>query len=59
MDPSLVPAGSPRLLDIEGSRFDADWLDRHLGSVAGDDFEMARQAGLALEAEEALREAAG
>jgi predicted ATPase/class 3 adenylate cyclase len=46
-------------LDINRSRFDTDWLNRHLSPVAGDEFEMARQAGLALEAEKALREADG
>jgi predicted ATPase len=44
---------------IERSRFDTDWLSRHLDSAAGDEFEAAREAGRTLEAEEALREASG
>jgi hypothetical protein len=42
---------------IERSEFDREWLDRHLGQVAGDEFETCRAAGSAIEAEEALREA--
>jgi predicted ATPase/class 3 adenylate cyclase len=42
---------------IERSRFDREWLDRHLGPVGGDEFERARLAGGALDAEEALHEA--
>jgi hypothetical protein len=44
---------------IERSRFDTDWLSRHLDAAAGDEFEAAREAGRTLEAEEALREASG
>jgi predicted ATPase/class 3 adenylate cyclase/Tfp pilus assembly protein PilF len=42
---------------IERSRFDAKWLDRHLGRVGGDEFETARLAGRARDAEQALHEA--
>ena len=42
---------------IERSRFDGEWLDRHLGRVGGDEFETARQAGSKLDAEQALHEA--
>jgi predicted ATPase/class 3 adenylate cyclase len=44
---------------IDRSRFDAEWLDRHLGRVGGDEFDAARLAGRKLEAEEALVEATG
>ena len=42
---------------IDRSDFDRGWLDRHLGQVAGDEFETSRAAGKAIEPEEALREA--
>jgi tetratricopeptide (TPR) repeat protein len=42
---------------FERSRFDREWLDRHLSSVAGQEFETGRVAGRALEPDEALREA--
>jgi predicted ATPase/class 3 adenylate cyclase len=42
---------------FERSRFDREWLERHLGAVTGEDFEAARVAGRALEPDEALREA--
>jgi hypothetical protein len=42
---------------IERSRFDREWLDRHLSRVAGGEFETSRAEGRALEPEEALREA--
>jgi predicted ATPase/class 3 adenylate cyclase len=42
---------------FERSRFDREWLDRHLGAVAGEEFESSRVSGNALEPEEALREA--
>jgi tetratricopeptide (TPR) repeat protein len=42
---------------IERSHFDGEWLDRHLGRVGGEEFEAARLAGRALDAEEALHEA--
>jgi tetratricopeptide (TPR) repeat protein len=42
---------------IERTRFDREWLDRHLSAVAGEEFEACRVAGRALEPEKALREA--
>ena len=42
---------------FERSDFDRGWLDRHLGQVAGDEFETSRGAGKAIEPDEALREA--
>jgi predicted ATPase/class 3 adenylate cyclase len=42
---------------FERTRFDREWLDRHLSGVAGEDFESSRVAGRALEPEEGLREA--
>ena len=42
---------------IDRSDFDRAWLDRHLGQVAGDEFETSRAAGKQVEPEEALREA--
>ena len=42
---------------IDRSDFDRRWLDRHLGQVAGDEFETRRAAGKAIVPEEALREA--
>ena len=42
---------------IDRSDFDRAWLDRHLGPVAGEEFETSRIAGNAIEPEEALREA--
>jgi len=44
---------------IERTRFDREWLDRHLSSVAGEEFEAGRIEGRTLEADEALREAMG
>jgi predicted ATPase/class 3 adenylate cyclase len=44
-------------LGIDRSRFDGEWLDRHLARVGGEAFETARLAGRTLEAEEALRAA--
>jgi predicted ATPase/class 3 adenylate cyclase len=42
---------------IERSEFDREWLHRHLGRVAGEEFETSRSAGRALDPEDALREA--
>jgi predicted ATPase/class 3 adenylate cyclase len=42
---------------FERTRFDREWLDRHLSPVAGEEFEAGRAAGRALEPDEALREA--
>jgi hypothetical protein len=42
---------------FERSRFDREWLDRHLRAAAGEEFEAGRVAGRALEPDEALREA--
>jgi predicted ATPase/class 3 adenylate cyclase len=42
---------------FERSRFDREWLDRHLSAVTGEEFEAGRAAGRALEAGEALQEA--
>jgi len=42
---------------IDRSDFDRGWLDRHLGQVAGDEFETHRAEGKAIEPAEALREA--
>jgi predicted ATPase/class 3 adenylate cyclase len=42
---------------FERSRFDREWLDRHLTAVAGEEFHAGRAAGRALEPDEALREA--
>jgi len=42
---------------FERSDFDRGWLDRHLGQVAGDEFETSRTAGKAIEPEDGLREA--
>jgi tetratricopeptide (TPR) repeat protein len=42
---------------IERTRFDREWLDRHLNPVAGEEFGAGRIEGRALEADEALREA--
>ncbi|HEY7002900.1 MAG TPA: tetratricopeptide repeat protein [Gaiellaceae bacterium] len=42
---------------IERSDFDQEWLDRHFNVVAAEEFESCREAGKALETEEALREA--
>jgi predicted ATPase/class 3 adenylate cyclase len=42
---------------FERSRFDREWLERHLGAVAGEEFQASRVAGRALEPDEALREA--
>jgi predicted ATPase len=42
---------------ISRSRFDVEWLDRHLGRVGGDGFDAARLAGRALELNEVLPEA--
>ena len=44
---------------INRSRFDVEWLDRHLGRVGGEGFEAARLAGRGLELDEALPEAMG
>ena len=44
---------------INRSRFDVEWLDRHLGRVGGEGFEAARLAGRGLEPDEALPEAMG
>jgi predicted ATPase/class 3 adenylate cyclase len=44
---------------FERSRFDREWLDRHLGPAAGEEFEAARSAGQGLDSAEALREATG
>jgi predicted ATPase/class 3 adenylate cyclase/Tfp pilus assembly protein PilF len=42
---------------FERSRFDREWLERHLSAVAGEEFDGGRAAGRALEPDEALREA--
>jgi predicted ATPase/class 3 adenylate cyclase len=42
---------------FERSRFDREWLERHLSAVAGEEFEAGRVAGQVLEPDEALREA--
>jgi tetratricopeptide (TPR) repeat protein len=42
---------------FERSRFDREWLERHLSAAAGEEFEASRAAGRALEPDEALREA--
>jgi predicted ATPase/class 3 adenylate cyclase len=42
---------------FERSRFDREWLDRHLSAVAGEEFEAGRVAGRAVEPAQALREA--
>jgi predicted ATPase len=42
---------------FERSRFDREWLDRHLSAVAGEEFEAGRVAGRELEPDEALRQA--
>jgi predicted ATPase/class 3 adenylate cyclase len=42
---------------FERSRFDREWLERHLSAVAGEEFDGGRLAGRALEPDEALREA--
>jgi len=42
---------------FERSRFDREWLDRHLSAVMGEEFEACRAAGQALEPDEALGEA--
>ena len=42
---------------IERTRFDREWLDRHLSPVAGDEFEAGRIEGHALETDEALEAA--
>jgi predicted ATPase len=42
---------------FERSRFDREWLERHLSAAAGEEFEAGRAAGRALEPDEALREA--
>jgi predicted ATPase len=42
---------------FERSRFDREWLERHLSAVTGEEFEAARVAGRALEPDEALPEA--
>jgi tetratricopeptide (TPR) repeat protein len=42
---------------FERSRFDREWLERHLSAVAGEEFDGGRAAGRALEPHEALREA--
>jgi predicted ATPase/class 3 adenylate cyclase len=42
---------------FERSRFDREWLERHLSAVAGEEFEAGRIAGRVLEPDEALREA--
>ena len=44
---------------IERSRFDREWLDRHLSAATGDEFEAGRVAGRALEPDGALLEALG
>jgi len=44
---------------IERSGFDRDWLARHLGRVAGDEFDTCRAAVDEIELEDALREARG
>jgi ATP/maltotriose-dependent transcriptional regulator MalT len=42
---------------FERSRFDREWLERHLSAVTGEEFEASRATGRALEPEKALREA--
>lgn len=42
---------------FERSRFDREWLDRHLSQVAGEQFGAGRAAGRGLGPDEALREA--
>jgi predicted ATPase/class 3 adenylate cyclase len=42
---------------IDRSRFDGEWLERHLGRVGGGEFDAARLAGRGLSAEEALEDA--
>jgi predicted ATPase/class 3 adenylate cyclase len=42
---------------FERSRFDREWLERHLSPVKGEEFEAGRVAGRALKPEEALSEA--
>jgi predicted ATPase/class 3 adenylate cyclase len=42
---------------FERSRFDREWLERHLSAVAGEEFDGGRATGRALEPDEALREA--
>jgi predicted ATPase/class 3 adenylate cyclase len=42
---------------FERSRFDREWLERHLSAVTGEEFGAGRVAGRALEPEDALREA--
>jgi predicted ATPase/class 3 adenylate cyclase len=42
---------------FERSRFDREWLERHLSAVTGEEFEAGRATGRALEPDEALREA--
>jgi predicted ATPase/class 3 adenylate cyclase len=42
---------------FERSRFDREWLERHVSAVAGEEFEAGRLAGRALEPEDALHEA--
>jgi hypothetical protein len=44
---------------IDRSRFDAEWLARHLDRVGGDEFEAARLDGRALEPDDVLHEATG
>jgi predicted ATPase/class 3 adenylate cyclase len=42
---------------FERSRFDREWLERHLSAAAGEEFDTGRSAGRALEPDGALREA--
>ena len=42
---------------FERSRFDREWLERHLSAVAGEEFDGGRVAGRALDPDVALREA--
>jgi predicted ATPase/class 3 adenylate cyclase len=42
---------------FERSRFDREWLERHLSAVAGEEFDGSRAAGRTLEPDDALREA--
>jgi predicted ATPase len=42
---------------FERTRFDREWLERHLSAVASEEFDGVRAAGRALEPDEALREA--
>jgi predicted ATPase/class 3 adenylate cyclase/Tfp pilus assembly protein PilF len=42
---------------FERSRFDREWLERHLSAVTDEEFEASRVAGRALEPDDALREA--